>query len=1214
MKQSKRLLAVLLSMLLILSTFTIGVSAYKTSYEEPKGYDSVLDPYFTNDQAASALLDFLDDEVFAPMDIHESIVGIDINITSFDTFCDSLDEIQSSALYGLAEGILNLGDIEDLSTKILRNSANRRRSATMSDFQLFIVICNWLAIDDNANIVAKAIEGTLDLGIIDKWFDVYEEVPLLKNIHGYVCNMLYELLITDGEPTGYVEGAADNYCLDDIVQDFLNNRVLTFVLNLLDEDAVETVTEFISIPIVRNEEGKITNQMGFLDLLPSLTASDISITSTSTYDFFINIFMALIDDIVIPYAGALILDLLEIAPDDPNGDTSYIDIAINLFVDYPTLVEAGVVSEDTPEEQVNVIEEFLRWKGVENPEKPKPIDKTNVALEYILKVGLKKFIHFVVKSEPGQTRDSQLQLTEYFSGMFSDLIRMVLPMLPSLVSDFAPLTPEQEKAIETMGDEELFAFAAKMVLEAFVDGVYFPDDCNTIRELCTYTLINVCEELVHSADVDFEKMIKQGSLDPDSDQCLDVAAAVLNYYLVGQTTYEGEKNPDGSVTRMPTFVQLLNGCFETFLGKYVSLFSMYPNAGDKQTYANNPWYKLYMSVNQWIPLTNILYGCADSWDGMRQLLMDDIIGNVLDFDINGLLGIIGRRPDSDLNKPLSQLLANLLARILNGVFKLPVEKSNSANNNTFQLNELIIPYDYTRLDQILVTTINSSTPGYKSSIANCGLKNTVKVLCKKLPNITQSGAVAAEALDIIAELINVIDLDQFDYMRRQFENNFPAGQSYSINQLKTLYNQLKLSDNEGLNYYDEGFEFCHTVDFEPWTYKDFKRALNNAGSLIEKYDNGESVKRADITYTYYVLDRTYNDWLLPRQPDADNFYLNRLMTENPRITANDDGEGNQKYTNRSWDAYVKAYNFADKVTTEYNDAKNHGTLGDYRQSKVNTARQELRDAIRGLKLNAGVGDADYSALYEALARIVNFDSPAVYTDKSVENVVKQYNEALRFYKEIWYDADAQEIVDGVTEKLNKAYDRLETIPVLSFYDEETKYMLTDEVNSYIFGLNEDFYTNEQREEYGDNFLDYMDTWFMVYPSGGESNGMNFVPTANGNGTGSKVQLIKVDDIGNTSVEREYTIIYFGDVNGDGKIDGMDSVIIKAYTAGLLTATAKTQHIVFAGDVDCDDILSSNDTKAIEKLAVGKDTDKISQEPEVRTENTIAFTDLVEVVE
>lgn len=1207
MKQSKRFLAVLLAMIMTLSLFTVGVSAYKTDYREPAGRDSILDPYFTNDQAASAFMDLLDG-LFASMDVEEHILSLDIVIKNFDSLCNTIDDVQSYWLYGAADFIIDLGNIEDLNTDFLRNHNNRRSNGSMSDFQLFTGVCNWLAIDDNADVVAGILDGSFTLGnLLDGVaFDLYEEVPLLNNIHGYVCNMLYELLFTDGEPSGYVEGAPDNYVLDDMVQDFLNNHLASFIFGLLDDDAFATVNEYVTIPLHKNEAGKYVdvngNDMGLLGLLPSLKPADISITATSTYDLIINIVNALVDDILVPYGGKIILDLLEIDPEDPTEDTSYIDIAINLFVDYAYLVEKGVVSADTPEESVNTIEEFLRWKGVENPDQPKPIDKTSVALEFILKEGITRFIHF--EGTPGV--DSHLQLTPYFSGMFSGLIKTVVPMLPSLVDDFTPLTAEQEAAIQTMEDEELFAFLLRMVLEAFVDGVYFPEDnCDTIRKLATYTLINLTEELIHDPNVDFQKMVDEGTLDPDSDACLDIAAAVINYFVVGETTFE-------SANKMPTFEQLANDCFETFLGKYVTLFSMYPNASDKVTYANNPWYKLFMSANQWIPLTNIIYGVEDSWQGMKALLMDSIIGNVLDFDINGILGIIGRRPDSDLNKPLSQVLSDLIARILNGVFKLPIEAA-SQPTQSFQVNNLIVPYEYTRLDQVLTTKVTSSTPGYNEAPNGClngtGLKNTARMLLKSLPNITQPGAVAAESLDIIAELVGVIDLDLFEFMPYTHEHDQNA-QLYSINDLKTLYNELRIPSNDGIKYYDPNYTYCEKVDFEPWTFKEFESALEDAESIIAAYDSGESVKRADISYAYYALDHWYNDYLLANQPAAEIYYLKKIMNNNARIAANDDGTGNIKYTNRSWDDYVKAYDFAQLVETEYNQFKNQGRLGDYKQSKVNTARSQLREAIYGLKLNAGLGDADYSNLYNALSNLQYLSSPAVFTDKSVQAVVDAYNAALAFYNEVWYDADYQEVVDGITEKLTKAYDLLVNVPRLAYYDEGLVFLNTDEVNSYIYGLFEPFYTEQQAIDYGDDFTYYMNDWFVCYGAKDEfSLNMNFIPTANGHGTGSKVELLSDEDgDGLFTKEREYTIIYFGDVNGDGNADGQDAVILKCFAARMLSANANNTAITFAGDVDCDDILSTVDATNLDKAGVFKY--EVDQAPSARADNTITFADLV----
>ena len=62
-------MCVLLALIMLLSCFTVGVSAYKTNYTTCS-YSSVKKPVFTKEQAASAVLDYLDDEVLAGLDVN----------------------------------------------------------------------------------------------------------------------------------------------------------------------------------------------------------------------------------------------------------------------------------------------------------------------------------------------------------------------------------------------------------------------------------------------------------------------------------------------------------------------------------------------------------------------------------------------------------------------------------------------------------------------------------------------------------------------------------------------------------------------------------------------------------------------------------------------------------------------------------------------------------------------------------------------------------------------------------------------------------------------------------------------------------------------------------------------------------------------------------------------------------------------------------------
>ena len=125
MKQSKRLLCVLLALIMLLSCFTVGVSAYKTNYTTCS-YSSVKKPVFTKEQAASAVLDYLDDEVLAGLDVNFDLsqLSIHVHIYSLDSLFDSIKDITGHTLYKM----FSFGDIDNLSFGIPKNGDIRRRS------------------------------------------------------------------------------------------------------------------------------------------------------------------------------------------------------------------------------------------------------------------------------------------------------------------------------------------------------------------------------------------------------------------------------------------------------------------------------------------------------------------------------------------------------------------------------------------------------------------------------------------------------------------------------------------------------------------------------------------------------------------------------------------------------------------------------------------------------------------------------------------------------------------------------------------------------------------------------------------------------------------------------------------------------------------------------------------------------------------------------
>ena len=1210
MKQSKRLLCVLLSMLMMLSVLTVGASAYKTNYERPYGYDSIYTPYFSNEQASSALLDFLDDEVLSGLDVDEELLGIEIKIYSLDSLFDSINNITSSTLFGIAS-ILDLGDIEDLDWTIPEDTNFRRRSANLSDGEFFIKFLSFVSV--NADPLYKLIGNDLDLGLIGSFVDLSEMIPMLDDLHGFLTYTIYNLLIDPEMLEENYDKA--NSSLDAIVNDFLANRAIKFICDMLadGETGENVVADFLGLET--NPDGTLKDMMGLVQLCPSLTHDEVDITKASIYNFCKDIFNALIDDVVIPFAGTLLIDLLEIPVDDPTAEEmSYVDMAINLFVTYETV---GLPEDASAAE---IMEAFLTMVGCPNPAAPNNLDKINYGLEYILKSGITSYIYLQDDDVGGK----YLTIAPDLMAQLGDLLKGVLPILPTLLSDFPVLSEEELAAVEAMNEEQVFAFAVQMILEAFVDGFYFPHNCNSIKELATYTLVNIAAEVIPS--VDYEAMIERGELIPNSMHCLDVLAAVLRYYIVGQLGYR----PGQTVASYqkvidditPTLDELLNGVFDQLLGQYAVLFNLYPNDSYKTTEnMNSPWYKLYMTIGQVIPLTNIFYGVEDSQYGMENLFIDSIIGNILDFDINGLLSIIGSRSDSELNKPLSHALVNLIARVLNGLMRLPTEKDSVPylNDNAYQLN-LVVPYAYTTLDELLIerntTDTGASYPARynpNAALNGTGLQRTAHMLLHYITNLTGPGTLFGQSVDLVASLIGILDLKQFDYLKVHYADNCAPGTSYTIKQLRDLYNEYKIPDNDGLKYYDDNYKYFTENDYALWAFYDYEDAVDHAGDIINQYDESqnnpevEAPARADITYAYYQLYYTKLDILQYYPTTANNYQLNKIYQKTLAANySNYDAEGNQLYTNRSWAEYENALNFATKVMNEYARYEALGTLGDYPQSKINMARAQLRDAVTGLKPNKG--DADYSELEFQLARIYDLSDPTLFTDDSVNAVIQKYIDAIRFNDEIKWDIDGQVYVDNITNALRDAIDSLEAIPIIEFYDPFTQF--ADNEYKYLFGFEENFYSAEEAEMWGDDFYFYFSMYYG-YPTAGDT--MFIVPTEAGNGTGAKIQIASdPDGDGNFDVDTQYTVVFFGDVNGDSFVDGQDAVLMRAYAASMLTVKNYNHYVLYAGDVDYSGAIGANDAKMVENAGLYKQA--IDQAPEQYTNKSFTFIDLVNETE
>lgn len=188
---------------------------------------------------------------------------------------------------------------------------------------------------------------------------------------------------------------------------------------------------------------------------------------------------------------------------------------------------------------------------------------------------------------------------------------------------------------------------------------------------------------------------------------------------------------------------------------------------------------------------------------------------------------------------------------------------------------------------------------------------------------------------------------------------------------------------------------------------------------------------------------------------------------------------------------------------------------------------------------------------------------SVYPDRSVDDV---YN-AIR-------KASTKTVISNTTVSTAKRYKykSLNAVEMLDYgevkpeivFDLSTT-VISDSKRGYIYGLDEG----------------YADIASYVTVTEGTGSA-EFVPTALGNGTGSVLNIYTIRG----ALYKSYTIILFGDVNGDCKINGEDSVIVSCIENGM---GEYADCVKFAADTDFDEAVGQSDIDQINSYAIGLGT-------------------------
>ena len=257
------------------------------------------------------------------------------------------------------------------------------------------------------------------------------------------------------------------------------------------------------------------------------------------------------------------------------------------------------------------------------------------------------------------------------------------------------------------------------------------------------------------------------------------------------------------------------------------------------------------------------------------------------------------------------------------------------------------------------------------------------------------------------------------------------------------------------------------------------------------------------------------------------------------------------------DTTVKAVTDAEAAITEFLS----GDVDIRNQAQFDALVKTYVDAIANLALKG----ASYDALK---AKIDEFKAlnELDYTN---------YNEAYAVYSEVntWYKAngnlttDKQSLIDEQTAKLQAAIDSLIPVPTSYFRAKADSTCIIK--GQYIYGLKTNLTTAQLKALY----LDYYNVELTIV----NPKGYRYL------GTGSTV-TVKYPD----GKEDVYTIVIYGDINGDGKIAAEDVSILANKVSGQYAGEFTTAQNI-AANVDGSRRVDAADVSIIAAAVSGKKT-------------------------
>ena len=251
------------------------------------------------------------------------------------------------------------------------------------------------------------------------------------------------------------------------------------------------------------------------------------------------------------------------------------------------------------------------------------------------------------------------------------------------------------------------------------------------------------------------------------------------------------------------------------------------------------------------------------------------------------------------------------------------------------------------------------------------------------------------------------------------------------------------------------------------------------------------------------------------------------------------------------DLTVRTEETANALRKAISDAEAVYNNASAKTDDITGAIKALNDAKNALEYLSG----NYSGVKAAVEKFTALDA-SKYTEESY-NAVKAAVDAVDYTLNITKQSE----IDAMASRINEALGKLEkkvTAKLVAVKDG----VVIDEEKLFVYGI----------EPSKNALTDYI---------GAQNGTIKINPTSLGYGTGTTIALYDEDGV----LIKTYTLVIFGDVNGDGWYDATDATIVNCIVGGMLTKEQLGEAIWFAADCNHDGSITEADSAILEQAGI-----------------------------